>query len=98
MNFKGMLLKILDGVKKVYLWLFKFMLDKQTNKFYRFYVHMMTIFMLFVNPIVYIRNFIMLFTAEDIYFITERLGTVVFIFVGSIILACGIKFMMRYLV
>jgi len=88
--------KIFYLVKKAYLWLFNFMLDKQTREFYRLFVHVATILLLFVWPYVFISNVITLLT-EDIYFTAEFLLFAFFFFTAPVIFACGVKFTMRFL-
>ena len=86
-------LGIVNLIKKVYLWLFNFMIGTETKKFYRAFVHAMTVLSLFIFPYVYFRGIIQLLTGYAEFHI-ERLPFIILSPLMPIAVACGIKLMM----
>ena len=89
------LLYAFNFAKKIYLWLFNFMVGEATRKFDRFSAHLATIFLLFLCPPVYFNVLVQIFTAE-ISLVLNQLPAIVIFTAAPALLACMIKFMIRF--
>lgn len=83
-------------VKRIYLWLFNFMLGKQNRKLYRFFIHAITIMLLFLFIPSYFYTIIILFGESNEF--AEVLSFIIMGPLVAIVFACLMKFMMRYFV
>jgi len=92
MIFKKAFLGTYNFIKRIYLWLFNFMVNGQKGKFNRFYGHMTTIFLLGFCPIAYIVAFVQLL--QEGASLENHLFTIVWFTLAPAVIACMVKLMM----
>ena len=87
---KGIISRIFEFIKKVYLLLYNFMVGAQTKKFNKFYVHFVTIMLFILSPIYYYNLIVQLLTVEGAYII-DNFIYIILGFLLPAILACIVK-------
>lgn len=87
------ILGIFNFIKRIYLWVFNFMIGKETKKFSRFFVHMMMVVLFVFFPYAYINAFVQLLTSE-VEFTIERLFFMIVGVLVPVVLTCVVKLMM----
>ena len=92
MILKKIFVGIFNFIKKIYLWLFNFMIGNVTMKFYRFFVHVVMIVLLFIYLPAYINGLVHIFQSENP--LINYLETIAFATLAPVIIACGVKVMM----
>jgi len=83
-------LSVFNNIKKVYFWLFNFMIGTETSKFFRFFVHCTTTMLYIFSPFYYYNLIIQLFTMEGRLTI-ERFGNFILSLLAPIIVICLVK-------
>ena len=96
MIIKKALLTFFESVKKIYLWIFNFMVGKEEREAYRFFVHAMTIQLLFVYPFLYFRGLVLMLLTETSELSVANLNFAIMAAIAPVALMFAIRFMMTF--
>jgi len=92
---KKALFTFIGSIKKIYLWIFNFMVGKEERKAIRLFVHVMTI-QLFAYPYVYFRAIVLMLLAETSELSVANLNFAIFGAILPVVLLYGTRFMMTF--
>ncbi|MCL2048354.1 MAG: hypothetical protein FWG87_06470 [Defluviitaleaceae bacterium] len=85
---------MLFKIKKLYLWLFRFMLGKREGKLARFYVHFWTVLIMLV-PLIFLASLISYVSSTEVIEWGNIIHISVVTPVGMVLSACMVKLQLR---